>query len=386
MMKMNKWTMALAAAGVVSLSSVAQAQEAAGGAEALAASTTVSGYISTSYTSMSDNGHGNTFRNNVNDKFALDVVSLSISNGELGAESGSAAYNLELWVGPAATDIGTNADVLGRWTDTNGDGNIDAGEVAASGWTLELMEANIELLATLGEQDVKLTVGQFGTTVGAETYSYAAADNSFHSRSFAFAIEPTHHTGVKAETTVGGLNILLGLVNDTTTANTNAGQGSNAMISGLSHTLGSGTGWFEGTELSYGGVHEAGDDNSEVTNYYFGLSKEIATDLTYSLAWDIREEDSTPDSNVVGHYLSYPLGGGTLNVRYEHGNINGVDLDGNLSQDNDENIDGLESLTVGYDYPIWTGVTSRVEFRSDDWDSKSGGANESFALNLVYNF
>ena len=39
MMKMNKWTMALAAAGVVSLPSVAQAQEAAAGADALAAST-----------------------------------------------------------------------------------------------------------------------------------------------------------------------------------------------------------------------------------------------------------------------------------------------------------------------------------------------------------
>ena len=49
-MKMNKWTMALAAAGVVSLSSVAQAQEAAAGANALAASTTLSGYVSTSYT------------------------------------------------------------------------------------------------------------------------------------------------------------------------------------------------------------------------------------------------------------------------------------------------------------------------------------------------
>ena len=56
MMKMNKWTMALAAAGVVSLSSVAQAQEAAAGAEALAASTTLSGYVSTSYTLQDGNG------------------------------------------------------------------------------------------------------------------------------------------------------------------------------------------------------------------------------------------------------------------------------------------------------------------------------------------
>jgi hypothetical protein len=382
MMKMNKWTMALAAAGVVSLSSVAQAQEAASGAEALAASTTVSGYVSTSYTAVSDNGHGNTFRNNVNDRFALDVVSLSISNGELGTESGSASYNLELWIGPAASDIGTNDT-----TSTVTGGAVTGGSVSNDN-TVELMEANIELLASLGEQDVKLTVGQFGTTVGAETYSYGAGDNLFHSRSVGFQIEPTHHTGVKAETTFGGVNVLIGMVNDTSTNETNGGGGSNALISGLSYTLGSGTGWLEGTEINYGGVHDAGDNGSEITNYYLGVTKEILTDLTYTLAVDIRENDTAgvADSSIAGHYLSYPLGGGTLNLRYETGNINGVDLDGSGAVDADENVDGLEAFAIGYDYPIWTGVTSRVEFTSVDADGKTGGSTESFAINLVYNF
>jgi len=354
----------------VSLSSVAQAQEAAAGAEALAASTTVSGYISTSYTSVSDNGNGATFRESTNDKFALDVVSLSISNGDLGTESGSAAYNLELWLGPAASDIDTGDS----GTSTNSD--------------IALMEANIELLASLGEQDVKLTIGQFGTTVGAETYSYGSdADgviNAFHSRSLGFQLEPTHHTGIKADTTLGGLGVTVGLVNNTTSANTNAGEGNNAILSGLSYTLGDSTGWLGGTELNFGGVHEAEESaTKDITNYYFGLTKEIVTDLTYSFAWDIREEDNDADSNVQGHYLSYPLGGGTLNVRYEMGNVNGVDVTGNGS---DDNVDGLASLTIGYDYPIWTGVTSRVEFQQDDYDNKSGGANESFAVNLVYSF
>jgi len=369
---MNKWTMALAAAGVVSLSSVAQAQEAAAGAEALAASTTVSGYVSTSYTAVNDNGHGNTFRNTTNDRFALDVVSLSISNGDLGTESGSAAYNLELWLGPAASDIGT--------------GDSIAETAAGSSSDVALMEANIELLAGLGEQDVKLTIGQFATTVGAETYSYGAGDNAFHGRSLAFQLEPTHHTGVKADTNLGGLDVTLGLVNDTTSANTNHGGGSNALVSGLGYTLGDSTGWLGGTELTYGGVHDAGNEGSEVTNYYLGVTKEIVTDLTYSLAWDIRETDDNPDSNVVGHYLSYPLGGGTLNLRYEHGNINNADLDGSGAVDTDENVDGLESITIGYDYPIWTGVTSRVEFNQTDATGKTGGASESFAVNLVYNF
>ena len=42
--------LSLAAAGIVSLPSVANAQEAAAGVDALAASTTLSGYVSTSYT------------------------------------------------------------------------------------------------------------------------------------------------------------------------------------------------------------------------------------------------------------------------------------------------------------------------------------------------
>jgi len=372
MMKMNKWTMALAAAGVVSLSSVAQAQEAAAGAEALAASTTLSGYISTSHTSVSDNGHGKTFRSGTNDGFALDVVSLSISGGNLGTEDGSAAYNLEMWIGPAASDIET------------GDSGANA--------DLALMEANIELLASLGEQDVKLTVGQFGTTVGAETYDYT--DNAFHSRSFGFAIEPTHHTGVKAETSLEAFDLTVGIVNDSTDPDTNADRGNNAVITGLSYTLGDSVGWLGGTELTYGGVHEAGADDSDVTNYYFGLTKEITTDLTYSLAWDIREDGQTKsaavngaDSNIVGHYLSYPLGGGTLNLRVEHGNINSVDLDGNgVSIDGVNDIDGLESITIGYDYPIWTGVTSRIEYSQTDWDDKDDGSTDALGINLVYSF
>ena len=52
--KSHKWTLALAAAGVVSLPSLTNAQEAAAGADALAASTTLSGYVSTSYTLTDD--------------------------------------------------------------------------------------------------------------------------------------------------------------------------------------------------------------------------------------------------------------------------------------------------------------------------------------------
>ena len=58
-MKMNKWTVGLAAAGVVSLSSVAQAQEAAANAvQTKLATTSLSGYISTSYNWVTGNNVG----------------------------------------------------------------------------------------------------------------------------------------------------------------------------------------------------------------------------------------------------------------------------------------------------------------------------------------
>ena len=99
MMKMNKWTMALAAAGVVSLSSVAQAQEAAAGAEALAASTTLSGYVSSSYTASDGSGGDIGKTNETADQFKLDVVSLTLASAQ-GAGEYATGYTVQFWAGP----------------------------------------------------------------------------------------------------------------------------------------------------------------------------------------------------------------------------------------------------------------------------------------------
>ena len=83
-MKMNKWTMGLAAAGVVTLSSVAQAQDAAAGAEALAASTTLSGYVSTGYKYANSDSTGYFRAGDGRNAFSLDVVDLKRSSQEVG--------------------------------------------------------------------------------------------------------------------------------------------------------------------------------------------------------------------------------------------------------------------------------------------------------------
>ena len=81
MIKTNKWTMALAAAGVVTLSPFAQAQEAVAPAEVESASIELSGYVATAYAMGSHpaSGGGNTFNSGSasTDKFRMDIVSLN---------------------------------------------------------------------------------------------------------------------------------------------------------------------------------------------------------------------------------------------------------------------------------------------------------------------
>ena len=114
---MNKWTMGLAAAGIVSLSSVAQAQDAAAGAEALAASTTLSGYVSTGYKFNNGNTGVGYFRAGEDrNAFSLDVVDLKLSSAQ-GDGAMDTGYTVELWMGPGASAL-TQRTLL-RLTQTN---------------------------------------------------------------------------------------------------------------------------------------------------------------------------------------------------------------------------------------------------------------------------
>jgi len=246
MMNMNKWTMALAAAGVVSLSSVAQAQEAAAGADALAASTTLTGYVSTSYTMDGTTNDGTTgsadprgyWRSGENiSQFSIDVVSLTLASAQ-GAGEYAAGYTVQLWAGDAAGDIGTQED-----SDNNG-----AVDTAS---TVELMQANIDLRLPVGN-GLDLKVVQMGTVVGAESYDYNA--NAFFTRSFAFDTEPTHHTGILASYQVSDdLSVSLGIANNAagTSASTNDRDGSNVLLTSVSYTTPDSLGVLAGTELYY---------------------------------------------------------------------------------------------------------------------------------------
>ena len=351
MMKMNKWTMALAAAGVVSLSSVAQAQEAAAGADALAASTTLSGYVSTSYTMRDGSGDAIQRTNNDDNQFKVDVVSLTLSSAQ-GAGEYATGYSVGMWIGP--DDQGTDAS-----------GNDD----------FELTHANIDLRLPVGN-GLDLKVGQFGTVVGYETYEYNS--NAFFQRGVAFSAEPTHHTGVLASYQLSdNLAVSVGAVNDTTSQQTNSStdDGSAAYLTAVSYTVGDGAGLLSGTELYYGGVHGAG--TAGVDTHYASVGLPVPVEgLSVDLAatWvDGAGGTAGADDEIYQVYAAYTLSDkATLNVRYEQGTMDSASLT------------GIESVAVGVSYDLWENVISRVEYQSTSEDGDDD--DDTLSINLVYSF
>jgi hypothetical protein len=401
-MKMNKWTMGLAAAGIVSLSSVAQAQDAAAGAEALAASTSLTGYVSTGY--KFNNGAANTgyFGAGGRNAFSMDVVDLKLSSAQ-GDGAQASGYTVELWFGGA--DIGTGNSIGGgTWTDTNADGLVDAGEVSnVSPDSVQLMNANIDLRLN----DIDLKIGQFGTIVGNEVYNYN--ENAHYTHSWGFAIEPTHHTGLLASYTVSDdLQISAGIANSSS-ANISA-TGANAenktVLASVSYTLPSSAGALAGTELYYGYIagvdsNTAGEENTDYHYSSIALPEFIAN-LSTKVTWDHVEHAkgtgiASRNSDVVGLYLGYQLNDTTtLNIRGEMGNLNTSVADvatggvGTPSTLGTGNADNLQSFTVGVNHKIWENVISRIEYRHDEVDNTTGDTSDNqqdvIALNIIYSF
>src|ERR1051325_9651591 len=112
-MKINKWTLGLAAVGLVSLPSWMQAEEKQNNLLTSLSSTTISGYVNTSM--HWDLGTGNA--NNPaysfggagkSDGFNLDVVKLSIEK-PLDEAQWAAGYKVDLLSGPDANAFATTS-------------------------------------------------------------------------------------------------------------------------------------------------------------------------------------------------------------------------------------------------------------------------------------
>jgi len=404
-MKVNKWTLGLAAAGVVSLGSVVQADEKpSNNVLTKVSSTTISGYVSTSanwawgktapVSGYAFGGAGKT------DGFNLDVVSLTLSK-PLEESEWAAGYKAQLWFGPDANALGNSSGVFaGNNTDFN------------------IKNAYVELRAPVGN-GINFKMGVFDTIIGYE--SQDAGDNPNYTRSWGHSLEPTQHTGLLASYkvsdvfsfTAGVANTRNSVINGrvgTFAAGTSA-QSEKTIMGGIALTAPESMGFLKGAVLNAGvvdGRNSGFGANSTVgpdrTDIYVGATIPTPLEtLSVGFAWDhvniaknsspaggfLVANGANPDSDAVAIYLGFKASEKLkLNLRADYLDDGGATFFAAGTE--------VLSTTFTADYALWENVISRVEYRWDhDMSGRVAGAG-SFAggrvnsnqilLNVIYKF
>jgi hypothetical protein len=416
-MKLERWTVALASAGLISLGSIAEAEEQATTVMTALSSTTLSGYVDTSAQWNFGTGNANLppykFGGPTKaDGFNLDVVQLRLEK-PLDESEWSAGYRVDLWAGPDANVLGTQSTL----------------STGASDFAIR--QAYLALrVPVLNGLDIKF--GVFDSIIGYE--SVESPNNPNYTRSYGHSIEPQTHTGILAAYRFSDLVSASVGVADTVNSsiNSRAQFGSTGVSSGIFRSffgtspfpagsnpyaesykayMGSvaltapdSLGFLSGSTL-YGGVVN-GYNNSALgsggglptLNAYVGAT--IATPVTglrLGAAWDRLNVDTSVagtklegDIWTIAGYASFQATEKlSLHGRFEYAT---GDLDQPISIGN-----SLYAFTATAQYDLWKNVLSRVEFRWDHIEhgvafggTSAGNPTLSnafmLAANLIYKF
>lgn len=408
-MKMNKWTLGLAALGLVSLTS-AQAEEAKlVPVQTALSATTISGYVDTSAVWNPGTGNANTAPYAFNgsskhDGFNINSVDLNIAKAIDPSVPWSAGYNVDLLLGPDASAVtGSNDGTSGI-----------------------LRQAYIDLSAPVGNvPDVK--IGRFDSILGFEsTDSYK---NPNFTRSYGYTLEPTEHTGVLAHYKVAEfLAIDAGVANTVTTLGINQRVGAEskkAVLGLVTLTAPKSWGFLADDTLAAGVAHGQGAVDRDKTHVYAGGNLNTPLkDLKFGFAYDAvfnadaSVTDPTTSTTVdkdfgfataAAGYVTYNVTEkfhAAVRADYARGAIlgaladaqNGVHVDPTTGAVTRSDLHTVFALTGTLSYDLWANVLTRLEVR---WDHDLNG-NRSFggtvggepekknelmvAANLVYKF
>ncbi|MBM3829496.1 MAG: hypothetical protein FJ406_03070 [Verrucomicrobia bacterium] len=395
-MKVNQWTMGLAAAGVISFGAVAQAEEKPSNQVLTAISgTQISGYVSTSvhWNPGQSTGFagaaGSSYLAGKGDGFNLDVIQLTIQK-PLDEGEWSAGYLAEIWMGP---DAGVLGNTLG--------GGGTAGNIS-------LAQGYIALNVPVGN-GLTVKVGTFNTIVGYEGNN--SPDNPNYSRSYAYTVGPFQHEGILASYKVNDvMSIQGGVVN---AQNTGLGfrrtvQSQKTYLGSVSLTAPDSFGFLKGATLNAGVVTgqtgaAAAAAQSFQNIHVSGSLPTFSESVKLGVAYDLIRRENAADTASLAAYLTFKNVGIeklSLNTRVEYFDNGGGGLAlGGVAA----SAAGAEILatTITADYQLWANVLSRLEYR---WDhdcsagrSLPGNVNSGavgvgnnnahlVALSLVYKF
>jgi hypothetical protein len=393
-MKFNKWTVGLAAIGVVSLASAARADEKMSQVQTALSNTTLSGYVDTSvmWNTGSQNG-GNippyTPGLAKGDGFNLNAVDLTLDK-PLDESPWAAGYHIDLMLGQ----------------DRVGTGN-------------GIRQAYVALRTPVGNSGIDWKMGVWDSPLGYESSSDPLNPN--FTRSYGYQFEPTTFTGLLGTFKANDvISFSAGVANSYGAGFLGSSGGGNALNGGfgaagtyesqkaylgmLTLTAPDSVGWMKGATFTAGAlISDAGSspNGAGVTRLYAGATVPTpATALKVGMAFDYSDfhngasKSANPADDslwVAGLYANFQANDKlSFNVRGEF-----VDLENTAFSHTGEELTGTIS------YQLWANVLSRVEVRWDhagvqfyDNNYLAGGAlngplhrNEILvALNLIYQF
>jgi Putative beta-barrel porin-2, OmpL-like. bbp2 len=405
-MKFNKWTVALAAIGVVSLASAARADEQPTKMIALQtalSSTTLSGYVDTAAqwnfgTDQNSRGGPNLPQYGFakDDGFSLNAVDLALDHPE-DESPWAAGYHVELMLGP---DMPLNS------TYTSGDGNYAA-----------IRQAYVTLRTPVGN-GIDWKVGVWDTIIGYESTSDPLNPN--YTRSYGWSIEPTTATGVLATykindmlTVQAGIADMWGTTGGTLNG-TSPVESQKAYMGDIQFTAPDSAGFMKGATLTVGAIDAAGLGGTgggagAATSLYVGATIPTpVTALKVGAAFDYldlhnsnvagnTQDDSTWVAGLYGNFQATDKLSFNTRAEYLSSDGNGLyDVAGVGPGSHPGNA--AEEFTATAQYNLWVNVISRLEFRWDHVehgnffgaDSTTGAAFRAndflLALNLIYQF
>lgn len=373
-MKFNKWTVALAAIGVVSLTSAARADDTPKTSQIQTAlsNTTLSGYVDTSVvwnTGPNSDETGGTIHlpattssgGQVQDGFHLNVVDLVLDKPE-DESPWASGYHIEFQLGPDSTPGGG------------------------------ITQAYLTLRTPVGN-GIDWKIGVWDTIVGYESLNDPANPN--YTRSYAYGLEPTTHTGILGTYKVNDMvTVQAGIADSGNNSGVNdfaARESQKAYMGDVSLTAPDSWGWVKGGTL-YVGVINSDDTvgGAGATWLYVGSTMptplaalKVGGSFDYVDYHDSGAGNPGDDNRWdVALYSTYQASDKlSLNFRGEYLNQSGI------------GASNAEELTATAQYNLWANVLSRAEIR---WDHNevdggygaTGGNNNNFmlAVNLIYQF
>jgi hypothetical protein len=384
-MKFNKWTLGLAAVGVVSLASAARADETNMVMTALS-TTTISGYVDTS-ASFAPNGGGglpNYYYGTPVNSINLNVVDIALDK-PLDESPWAAGYHAEMWFGPNAAALGTSTTELSN-------GQTASNEAA-------IRQAYITMMTPVGN-GITWKLGIWDTIVGYE--STTTGNNPNYTHSYGYNMEPTTHTGLLGAYKINDIASVQAGIADTSyegsgayTAGSSSGLYRPTWLGGVTLTAPDSFGWAKGATFSAdviitGGNTDGqsnlnGNGGSAGQTYYGGVSlpTPIAA-LKFGACFDyLNAADYSNHAWDIGLYSTYQFNDKmSLNLRAEY--YNGASLaTGEYGTGTppygvaDLGQQEAQEITATLQYALWANVLTRIEFRVDNVNHGNGYANST---------